>query len=505
MARYLISLDSAVYTDSTSAQSAIAATGASVTKTYMFALTYEVEATSEQLASIAGLLESIDANTTTTVAVQAVSNQNHLTHLALTSDPTAVGYTPTSTGAGSHVYLVDTGLYADHEQFVGRNINNLYSNFNGDFADNAGHGTAVASVIIGNTQGVAKDATLHVVKLFDSSFGSITVGEILDALDAVLVHHQANTPTHAKVVCLPWTTPQNNFLDNKITEMNANNLVVVAAAGNDGVDVNTVSPAGVNSVITVGAYNENYEVTSFTNVPWSNPTAAYFSNYGAALDIFTLGVNVSVAVTSGSTEYDSASGTSISSGIVAGAVAQWINLQPTKTSSELKDIILQEGHLAAMGLLQFDQTSPVAAASVYKSLLLVPLTGEAKLGNLPSGRVLDIQFGQSGSKDLELNLAGAVDFSTLDFAPLPPWASIDFSSGMLTVDTATLDPTLSPGIYLFGIKATVGTKTVVEEYSIGIYNTNPAELDEASQFYYDTDIGSYDEVIGFQVAPVSQK
>ena len=255
MARYLISLDSAVHADNAAAQSAIAAAGASVTKTFMFSLTYEVDATPEQLASISGLLESIDAATTTTVAVQAVSNQSHLVHLALTSDPTAVGYTPANTGAGSHVYLVDTGLYGAHEQFTGRNINNLYSNFGSDFSDNSGHGTAVASVIIGNTQGVAKDATLHVVKLFDLDQGNITIGEIMNALDAILVHHNNNNPGQAKAVCLPWTTPQNNFLDNKITEMNASNLVVVASAGNDGVDVNTVSPAGVNSVITVGAYD----------------------------------------------------------------------------------------------------------------------------------------------------------------------------------------------------------------------------------------------------------
>lgn len=505
MARYLISLDSAVYTDNTAAQSAIVAAGASVTKTYAFSLTYEVEATPEQLASITGLLDSIDATTTTSVAVQAVSNQSHLIHLALTSDPTAVGYTPANTGTGSHVYLVDTGLYSAHEQFTGRNINNLYSNFDSDFSDNSGHGTAVASVIIGNTQGVAKDATLHVVKLFDVDQGSITIGEIMNALDAILVHHNNNNPGKAKAVCLPWTTPQNNFLDNKITEMNASNLVVVASAGNDGVDVNTVSPAGVDSVITVGAYNADFEVTTFTNVPWTNPTTAYFNNYGAALDIFTLGVDISVAVTSSPTEYAAVSGTSISAGIVAGVVAQWTNLQPTKTSAELKDIILQEGHLKAVSQLAFDENSPVATTNVYKSLIVVPLAGEARLGNLPSGRLLNVQLGQSSTKDLELNLSGGSGFSILEFAPLAPWMSVDLATGILTVNTASLDPALSPGIYLFGIKAMVGGKAVVEEYSVGLYNTDLSELDSASQFYYDTDSANYDEVVAFQVAPVAQK
>jgi hypothetical protein len=313
MARYLITLDSGVHADNVAAQAAITASGAAVIKSYAFSLTFEIESTVEQLAAIGGVTESIEKNTPTTVSVQEL-NQNHLTNLAASSviGEAPLGYTPQNAGAGGHVYLVDTGLYAEHEQFVGRTINNLYSNFGSDFSDNAGHGTAVASVIVGNTQGVSKDATLHVVKLFDTATGSITVGEIVDALDEVLAHHLGASPSQVKVVCLPWTTAQNNFLDNKITEMNATNLVVVAAAGNDGVDVNTVSPAGVEVVLTVGSYNQDYAVTSFTNVPWTDPATPYSNNYGAALDIFALGVNVSCAANSATDAYGLFSGTSIS-------------------------------------------------------------------------------------------------------------------------------------------------------------------------------------------------
>ena len=230
MARYLITLDSGVHADNVAAQAAITASGAAVIKSYAFSLTFEIESTVEQLAAISGVAESIEKNTSTTVSVQEL-NQNHLTNLAASSviGEAPLGYTPQNAGAGGHVYLVDTGLYAEHEQFVGRTINNLYSNFGSDFSDNAGHGTAVASVIVGNTQGVSKDATLHNVKLFDTGTGNITVGEIVDALDEVLSHHLGASPSQVKVVCLPWVTPQNNFLDNKITEMNSSNLIVVAA------------------------------------------------------------------------------------------------------------------------------------------------------------------------------------------------------------------------------------------------------------------------------------
>ena len=504
MARYLITLNSEVYADQTAAQAAIELVGATLIRSYSFSLTYEIEATSEQLANIAGVLETVDKNSSTLVTVQN-ANQNHLSYLVTASDSSATTYTPRNTGSGGHIYLVDTGLYEGHEQFTGRSINYLYSNFGEDYSDNTGHGTAVASVIIGNTQGVSKDATLHVVKLFDTVSGNVTIGEILDALDAVHAHHNAYYPSKVKVVCLPWVTPQNNFLDNKITEMNASNLIVVAAAGNDGADVNTVSPGGVESVLTVGACDANHNVASFTNVPWTNPTSTHYNNFGAALDIFTLGVDVSCADISASDAYTLVTGTSISTGIAAGVAIQWANSYSLKTASELKDIIVQEGHLMGTTSLVFDPNLPMATDGVYRSLVTVDFSGAITLGNLPSGRVLTVQRGQTTTKDLELNLENGEEFRLLDFAPLPNWATIDFTTGILTVNTESIDTSLAPASFLFGIAAKVSGKTVVEEYSIGVYNLAVTELDEAVQYYYDADNNSYDEVISFQVAPQQQK
>jgi hypothetical protein len=136
-------------------------------------------------------------------------------------------------------------------------------------------------------------------------------------------------------------------------------------------------------------------------------------------------------------------------------------------------------------------------------VLTVSLANQVTLGNLPSGRILNAQLGQTTTKDLELNLVDGTDFGILNFAPLPQWASLDLSTGILTVNTETIDPSLAPGVYLFGIKGTVSDKTVVEEYSIGLYNTSVSELEGATQYYYDEDTNSYDEVVSYQVAPQS--
>jgi hypothetical protein len=217
--------------------------------------------------------------------------------------------------------------------------------------------------------------------------------------------------------------------------------------------------------------------------------------------VFALGVNVSCAATTSDNAYGLFSGTSISSGLVAGAAVQWINKLPTKTSVEIKDIILQEGHLLGMNVLTFDEGSTISTSSVNRSVLTVALAGQITLGNLPSGRILNVQLGQSATKDLELNLANGEDFSILNFAPMPPWAALDTATGILSVDTSEVDPSRAPGSYLFGIKGTISGKTVVEEYSIGLYNTSESELEESSQYYYDSDTDSYDEVVSYQVAP----
>lgn len=498
MARYLITLSSAVHADNTAAQTAITTAGAVVIKSYTFSLTFEIEATAEQLSAISGVEESVAKDTTTQVSVQTL-NQNHLMNLATTSYKSATVYEPLNTGTGGHIYLVDTGLYAEHEQFVGRNINNLYSNFGDDFSDSVGHGTAVGSVIIGNSQGVSTNAMLHNVKLFNDATGDITIGEIIDTLDAVLVHHNANDPSNPKVVCLPWVTNQSNFLDNKIKEMNSSNLVVVAAAGNNGQDVNNYSPAGIKSIITVGAYDEDYNVTAFTNVPWTDPGVSYYTNYGASLDIFALGVNISCAAISSNDAYILASGTSISAGLVAGAAIQWINNYPGKTSAEIKDIILQEGHLEG-GKLTFDENLPFSSNDIYRSVVTVSLVNQASISNRPSGRILNVQLGQTATTNLELN-SEATDFGVITFAPAPPWMTVDLQTGIVTVDAGSIDPSLVPGIYLFGIKALVGGKAVVEEYSIGLYNTDITDLEEATQYYYDEDTATYDAVVSYQVAP----
>jgi subtilisin family serine protease len=77
-----------------------------------------------------------------------------------------------SAGAGTCVYVVDTGIATTHPEFEGRAT--FLANFAGDGqnTDGNGHGTHCAGTIGSKTYGVAKKTKLYGVKVLDAS-GSV--------------------------------------------------------------------------------------------------------------------------------------------------------------------------------------------------------------------------------------------------------------------------------------------------------------------------------------------
>src|SRR5205085_5661129 len=103
--------------------------------------------------------------------------------------PLSGTYTYNVDGSGVQAYIIDTGIFAGHSEFVGRIGNG--ADFVGDgngTNDCNGHGTHVAGTTGGTTYGVAKQVTLHAVRVLDCS-GSGSTSGVIAGVDWVTSNH----------------------------------------------------------------------------------------------------------------------------------------------------------------------------------------------------------------------------------------------------------------------------------------------------------------------------
>lgn len=503
MAEYIVALNPDSFASSTEARNEITGAGATISEIYALTYTYKIEATAEQLANISNISHQSLSSSEVAVESQAIDYShfrtldNRLDNAIETGLYGDVNFRPKYKGDGVTVYIVDTGVDGNHIELANSNVQLLSTQYSDGGIDTAGHGTAVASLIVGENIGIAKNAGLYNVKAFQNNSGNVQIGHIIGALSSVKGHHDTNDQDDVKVVCLPWTTPQNNFIDAKVRELNSGNLVVVAAAGNHNANVSSYSPSGVAEIITVGSVNRNGNVCGFTNMPFgpsgvSNPGP----NYGSPLDIFALGEDVNYAeVLSPDDDYLSADGTSLTAGIVAGGVASYIQKHQNKNSNEIKDIVIAEGSTLGKQYIGVEpgSNSNVDLNAINLSLLTLDAEDSSDLFTVPSSRIMNIQVNNIANVDLGLNNTAA-NVEVLTFSPLSPWMSFNVGTGVFEANTNSLPANVSPGIYMFAVRGEVGGNVLVEEYSVGVYTSAESELDSASSYYYDTDTSSYDPV-----------
>lgn len=496
MAEYIIEMDSSVHADATAAQTAITDAGGTITKTYSFAMTYKVTAETAQYDAISGKKygELVDAEKVVTPAF----NTDHLTMMCNKIGFTDVVYNAQSSGSGEHVYLLDTGVNTAHDEFTGRTVNNLYTGFASDFADADGHGTAMASLIVGANIGTAKDATLHNVRMMNANPYTGTVADVIEALEAIQVHHNANTPSQTKTVVACWTASKNSLIDSKFKQLEDNNMVIVAAAGNQGADTDNYSPAGLDSVLTVGAMNNGGHVAELDGGK---------CNLGEENDIYALGNSVSVSSFTDNSAYTTASGTSVAAAQIGGLVAQYTDLYPTSDAFQIKSYVISEGMVEFRGTsVSFDTTllsdTGITEAELKQSIGVSPQVSDATFTALPSGVISTIASGQSQTIDLQIK-DGVTDIGIADFSPLPPFLTVTGTGTdrNLNIDTsANMTGVTVPGLYHFSMEGTIGGTYSIEEFTVGIYATSESELSGASEYYYDDTDASFDQVVNFNAA-----
>lgn len=321
-----------------------------------------------------------------------------------------------------------------------------FCNFDGDPADDHGHGTHVAGTIaaVGNNDvgvvGVNWNARVMAVKFLCGSGSGTTSG----AISAVLYAADMG----ARVMNNSWGGGGfSQALKDAITTADQAGALFVAAAGNSSVD-NDATPH----------YPSSYDVPNVMAVAATdhNDARAGFSNYGAvSVDLGAPGVSIlSTVPTSGDpccsdpSGYKFLSGTSMATPHVAGAAALALAQFPGSSNLQIKQRLLGTtvpipaladrtvtgGRLNAHNALDNDTVPPAAVTDfviVYTGArsAVVSLTATGDDGMNGQASAYDLRF--STSPIDESNFAQAAPAGNLP-APAAPGSNQQFKVGGLT-------------------------------------------------------------------------
>ncbi|KAK9767642.1 hypothetical protein K7432_002408 [Basidiobolus ranarum] len=272
-------------------------------------------------------------------------------------------------GEGVDIYIVDTGIFVEHEEFEGRAkwgkvVTNEPS------IDANGHGTFVAGIIGGKTYGVAKKANLHAV--LDELGGGMITSVILGMMYVQQEHR--NKISKKTVVNLSLGMDYYRIMNEVIEEVIMSGIVVVAAAGNgdgfEGQDSCYVSPASAPNVITVGSTQENDEISPF-------------SNYGKCVTLYAPGELITSSYIGSTTAFTVLSGTSFAAPHVTGIVALILSATSTKLYPvEIRERVI---NMAVKGVLS---TLPIDTPNLLANSQLHAYMVTSESWNLNTGHML---------------------------------------------------------------------------------------------------------------------
>lgn len=238
-----------------------------------------------------------------------------LAHISKPSD--GKSYHFNRTGKGVNVYVIDSGVDPDHEEFAGRAV--MGCKLLNEDNDCSGHGTEVSSIIAGTNVGVAKQANIIVIQVLDCT-GQGQNSDLLSAIDWIIKNFKP-----PGLINMSIGGPKSPVVDEAVNHAISLGIPVVVAAGNSNSDACLSSPSGVKLAVVVGAIN-------------SKNQRASFSNYGECVNIFAPGEHILVASSEGNKKgmFDWASGTSLAAPFVSGVLALYLEENPDLKPEQLK-------------------------------------------------------------------------------------------------------------------------------------------------------------------------
>jgi subtilisin family serine protease len=231
-------------------------------------------------------------------------------------------YNYNQTGSSVHVYVVDTGVRGSHQEFTGRMGNGYTAIGDGNgTSDCNGHGTHVAGTAGGTTYGVAKQVTIHPVRVLNCQ-GSGTNSGVIAGVDWVTQNH-----VKPAVANMSLGGSASSALDTAVSNSISAGVSYAIAAGNSNANACNYSPARVGAAVTVGATT-------------SSDARSSFSNYGTCLDIFAPGSSITSAWYTSDTATNTISGTSMASPHVAGGIALYLQTNPSASPATVTQALV---------------------------------------------------------------------------------------------------------------------------------------------------------------------
>lgn len=375
-------------------------------------------------------------------------------------------------GTGVTVGVLDTGIDADHPDFAGHLTEVRDFTGGNDPSDAVGHGTHVASTIVGSGaasggryRGVAPGAKLLVGKVCATT----------ECQDSDIITGMQWLAPQARVVNLSvggTDAPGLDPLETAVQELShRHGTLFVVAAGNEGKPKSISSPASADDALAVAAVD-------------ADDQRAYFSSRGPRVgdnhikpEISAPGVDIVAAAPGG--DYATMSGTSMATPHVAGTAAILAGQHPDWTGPQLKAALMDsakptgEDTIYEQGAGRVDIARAVAqpvAADV--AAIDFPVQRWPHADDTPVTQV--VGYRNTGSAPVTLTLA---------VAPAP--------AGMLTVSPATL---VVPAGGRAEATITVDTRVDAPDgvYQGALTATGTGDLRVRTPFVLNREIESYD-------------
>jgi aqualysin 1 len=239
-----------------------------------------------------------------------------------------------STGAGVHAYVIDTGIRKTHAEFGGR------VDWIGDFVGDApaggsaddcdpptgplqGHGTHVASILGGSVSGVAPRVEIHALRVLPCTGTTRTdFAAIVRAVDWITAH--GKRPGVVNISPARGQTTDRTLDDAIRRSIGAGFVYVLSAGGVD--NIAEYSPQRVDEAIKVAS-------TDRTDHVWH-------TGYGPLLTLFAPGVGIPGAGNASDSATFADDGDSYAAPLAAGVAALYLERHPDASPAAVKQAII---------------------------------------------------------------------------------------------------------------------------------------------------------------------